>query len=277
MRAVFAIVVLISVAGFASTAAAAAGAAGDIDSVLVFADRARVTRARTVACEKGTARAVFERLPAALDVRTLRGEVREAAEVIGLAGEQVNEREAADPRARTLAADLDKIENDIKTNQARRAAIAAELEEVNAFGGVFSATLTEEIRNPKPNTPVWARTLDALRTRRTALADERRKLDAATRRLSLTANKLRRQLAQVGWAGERAFRTAAVTINCRALPQVTATVSYVVGGASWQPEYDVDVTPRGRGKTGPAAARLTVGALIHQATGEDWTNARVML
>ena len=86
---------------------------------------------------------------------------------------------------------------------------------------------------------------------------------------------MRRQLAQVGGAGERAYRTAAVTVGCRALPQVTATVSYVVGGASWQPEYDVDVAPRGRGKTGPAVARLTVGALIRQATGEDWTNVRL--
>ena len=188
-------------------------------AVLVFADRARVTRARTVACEKGTARAVFERLPAALDVRTLRGEVREAAEVIGLSGEQVNEREAADPRARALAADLDKIDNDIKANQARRTAIVAELEHVGAFGNVFSATLTEEIRNPKPNTAVWANTLDALRARRAALADERRKLDVALRGLQQTADKLRRQLAQVGGAGERAYRTAAVTVE---LPRAAA-------------------------------------------------------
>jgi len=51
----------------------------------------------------------------------------------------------------------------------------------------------------------------------------------------------------------------------------------VVPGASWQPEYDFDITPRTRAKTGPAVVRLTVGALIQQATGEDWTDARVML
>jgi uncharacterized protein (TIGR02231 family) len=260
-----------------AAARAATSSSGDVESVVVFADRAKVTRARTVTCEKGTARATFDRLPAALDVRTLRGDVREAAEVIGLSGEQVNEREAADPRARALAADLDKADKEIASNQARRAAIAAELEDVNAFGNLFSATLTEEIRNPKPNTPAWAKTLEGLRARRAALSDERRKLDVAMRGLQLGANKLRRQLAQVGGAGQRAYRTAAVTVNCRALPHVTATVSYVVGGAGWQPEYDVDVAPRARSKTGPATARLTVGALIRQATGEDWNNVRVAL
>jgi len=273
MRAAITTLVLVS----ALAPAVARAASGEIESVLVFADRARVTRARSVTCAKGTGRAAFERLPAALDVRTLRGEVREAAEVIGVSGEQVNEREAADPRARALAADLDKVENEIKAKQARRAVIAAEVDDVGAYGNVFSATLTEEIRNPKPNTAAWVQTLNALRTRRTALADERRKLDVAMRGLQQTADKLRRQLANVGGAGERAFRNATVTVNCRALPQVTVTLSYVVGGASWQPEYDVDVAPRGRGKTGPATARLTVGAQIRQATGEDWTSARVSL
>ena len=273
MRAAITTLVLVS----ALTPGVARAASGEIESVLVFADRARVTRARAVACEKGTARAAFERLPAALDVRTLRGEVREAAEVVGVSGEQVNEREAADPRARALAAELDKVENEIKAKQARRAVISAEVDDVGAYGNVFAATLTEEIRNPKPNTAAWVATLNALRTRRTALADERRKLDVVLRGLQQTADKLRRQLASVGGAGERAYRNATVTVSCRALPQVTVTLSYVVGGASWQPEYDVDVTPRGRGKTGPATARLTVGALIRQATGEDWTHARVSL
>ena len=178
---------LVSVCALAPTAARAAAGHGDdkddrIDSVVVFADRARVTRARSVRCEKGTARATFERLPAALDTRTLRGEVREAAEVIGLASEQVNERDAADPRARELTAELDRTETDIKSKQARKTAISAELDDVGAFGSVFSATLTEEIRNPKPNTPGWAKTLDALRARRAALAEERRKLDVAAAR-----------------------------------------------------------------------------------------------
>ena len=84
---------------------------------------------------------------------------------------------------------------------------------MGAFGGVFSATLTEEIRNPKPNTPAWAKTLDGLRARRAALAEERRKLDVALRGLQLTANRIRRELAQVGGAGERAYRTAAVTVG----------------------------------------------------------------
>jgi uncharacterized protein (TIGR02231 family) len=68
-----------------------------------------------------------------------------------------------------------------------------------------------------------------------------------------------------------------VTLDCRDKAQVTAGLSYVVPGATWQPEYDLDFTPATRGKVGPGAARLTVGAVVRQSTGEDWTDARVML
>src|SRR5678815_2834651 len=76
------LVVVLVLAPLAS-AHAASSPAGDIDSVLVFADRAKVTRARAVTCEKGTARATFDRLPAAQRADVQRGDVREAAEVIG--------------------------------------------------------------------------------------------------------------------------------------------------------------------------------------------------
>ena len=160
------------------------------------------------------------------------------------ASEQVNEREAADPRARALAAELDKTETDIKSKQARKAAIAAELEDVGAFGNVFSATLTEEIRNPKPNTPGVGE--DAGRAARAARGAGRGAPQAGRRAARPAAD--RGQAPPPAGPGRRRAASAptarrAVTIGCRALPQVTATVSYVVGGASWQPEYDVDVAP----------------------------------
>jgi uncharacterized protein (TIGR02231 family) len=260
-------------------AAPGAGAAadGDVDSVVVFPDRARVTRAASVTCEQGTARATFARLPAALDARTLRADVREPADVVGVASDVVNEEKAADPRARTLASEREKVAAEIRTKEARQAAIAVELEHVNAYTSVFSSATGEEMRNPRPPTAAWAKTLDTLGARRAALAAERRKLNVALRGLRLDEAKLARQIQALGAGGARAYRTATVTIGCRSLSKVTALLSYVVPGASWQPEYDLDFVPQGRAKAGPGTARLTVGAVIRQTTGEDWTAALLSL
>jgi uncharacterized protein (TIGR02231 family) len=250
--------------------------AGAIDSVVVFADRARVTRARAARCEHGTAQAVFERLPASLDARTLRGEVREAADVIGLGSDVVNEQEASDARARELEARQRKLETEIRSQEARKEALAVELGNVGGFAGVFGATLAEEMRNPHPATAAWGETLEGLRARRAALDEERRKAEVALRGLRLDSDKVARQLVAAGGAA-RAYRTASITIGCRALAEVTALVSYVVPGATWQPEYDLDFAPRGRGKVGPGSARLTVGAVVRQATGEDWQGVRLSI
>ena len=263
----------------ASGAAAktAAEAEGPVDSVVVFVDRARVTRAGAGACESGRAKVTFSHLPAALDTRTLRGEVHEAAEVIGVVTEQVNEQQAVDPRARDLEEQQRKVLADIRNNEARRSAIIADMTDVEAYAGVLSATLDEEMRNPKPNTAAWGKNIESFRARRAARNEERHKLDVALRGLRQQADRIAREMAHLGAAGARAFRTATVVVDCRKLSRVTATLSYVVPGATWQPEYDLDFSPQKRGKSGAGTARLTVGAVIRQATGEDWKSARLSL
>jgi uncharacterized protein (TIGR02231 family) len=255
---------------------AAASPAGEVDSVVVFADRARVTRLRAVRCEHGVAQAAFDRLPWTLDPRTLRGDVLEAADVIGLGADVVHEEESSEVRAKAIVDRQHKLDADIRTNQARQAAVSDELEDVTAYAGLFAGTVNEEMRNPHPGTAAWGESLDALRARRAALEDEGRKLVVAMRALRLEEAKLARQLRDVG--GEpKSYRTATVTVGCRALHEVTAALSYVVPGATWQPEYDLDFAPRGHAKVGPGTARLTVGAVIRQATGEDWRGARLSL
>jgi uncharacterized protein (TIGR02231 family) len=259
-------------------AAAAEAAAGGVDSVVVFPDRARVTRAQMARCEHGSAQATFARLPASLDVRTLRADVREQADVIGLASELVNEEQAADPRARALTAELRRLEAETRAKEARQTVIAAELEDLNTYAGVLGATVAEEMRNPKPPTAAWGKSLDALAARRAALDAEHGKLQIAVRGLSLDQDRVARQLATLrATATTLSTRTATVTLGCRALGEVTALLSYVVPGATWQPEYDLDFSPRARAKAGPGTARLTVGAVVRQTTGEDWRGVRLAL
>ena len=79
----------------------------------------------------------------------------------------MNERDAADPRARALAAEIDKTQADIKAKEARKATIADETRTTSsAFSDVFTATLAEDMRNPRPDTPAWGKTFDGLRARR---------------------------------------------------------------------------------------------------------------
>ena len=277
MRSIPALVLL--AAALSSLPARAAARPGDIDSVVVFTDRARVTRTGGARCEHGAARALFERLPAALDTRTLRGEGADGAEVIGLSSEQVNQEQVVDPRARALRDELDKIAAELRAGDARRQTLVGQLQQLDGYLAVFAATVSEEMRNPAPGTAAWGRTLEALRGRRGAMQEQGRKLGVADRALRLREDRLQRELRYLDAAGAaRATRTATVTLDCHGRAEVTVSISYVVPGAGWQPEYDLDFTPaRAGGKTGPGAVRLTVGALVRQSTGEDWQGVRLQL
>ncbi|HEX3902270.1 MAG TPA: mucoidy inhibitor MuiA family protein [Polyangia bacterium] len=267
---------LASLASGLAPPARAAAPAGEVDAVVVFADRARVTRLRAARCQHGVAQATFERLAATLDARTLRGEVLEQAEVIGLASEITHEETSPETRGKALREEQEKIEADLQAKASRQTSIATELADIAGYAHLVSANLREGMRNPQPATALWGQSLDALRKRRAALEEERRKLTSATRALRLSEDKVTRQLAAVG--GEaRVYRTATVTVGCRNLHEVTASLSYVVPGATWRPDYDLDFVPHGKSKVGPGVARLTVGAVIRQATGEDWPAARISL
>jgi uncharacterized protein (TIGR02231 family) len=259
-----------------ATPARAAAPAGEVDAVVVFADRAKVTRLAAARCEHGVAQATFARLAATLDPRTLRGDVQGEGEVIGLASEVVHEAASRETRTKTLRDEQEKIEGELKSNETRAAEIRIELDDIAGYAHLVSSNLREGMRNPQPATGLWGQSLDGLRKRRAALEEEQRKLAIAARALRLRQDRVARELSSVG--GEaHAYRTATVTIGCRNLREVTAALSYVVPGATWQPDYDLDFAPNARAKVGPGVARLTVGAVIRQATGEDWAGARLSL
>jgi len=58
---------------------------------------------------------------------------------------------------------------------------------------------------------------------------------------------------------------------------VKVSLGYLIPGATWRPEYDLRFVPGGAGKTGKGRLSLTVGAVVIQATGEDWKQAQLVL
>jgi uncharacterized protein (TIGR02231 family) len=256
--------------------ARAAAPVGEIDAVVVFADRAKVTRLRAAPCEHGVARATFERLASTLDPRTLRGDVVGEGEVIGLASDVAHVEISPEARAQALRDEKEKVEGELKANQGRTTAVGTELADIAGYAHLVSSNLREGMRNPQPATGLWGQSLDGLRKRRAALEEERRKLAIAARALRRKQDRVQRELAAIG-DETHAYRTATVTVGCRTQREVTASLSYVVPGATWQPDYDLDFVPHGKAKVGPGTARLTVGAVIRQSTGEDWPAARIAL
>lgn len=245
-----------------------------VESVVVFADRAEVTRAATATC-KGTAIAVpFDPLPMELDVRTLRGEV-DGRPAIGVSSDVVEDATPVDERSKALNAEVELLRNAIAIERSALSAKASEVERIEQMGSYAGSLLDEAIRGPKAAHAEWGKGLDRLRDRRIVLAAERVDVEAKIRDLERKLRKAEGLLERIGGPAAQ-HRRADVAVECKTGGPVTVRLAYVVPGAEWRPEYDVDFTPKS-GKAGAGRARLTIGAVIRQSTGEDWIDAKVEL
>lgn len=249
-------------------------AASKIESVVVFADRAKVTRVAGAQCEGGTASASFDRLPMQLDVRTLRGDAR-GGTAIGVSSSVITETEPADERAKDLERKQEEVQTQIAAVNDDLASLKTEMDRITQYGGVFSQILNEAIRDPRPSVASWNATLDRLRAEQLGLAKKKVEQQARLRELTRKSRRLAKQLARLGAGTARQHRRAEVAVSCKGR-SVKVELTYVVPGAQWRPEYDLDFVPR-RGRVGPGRAKLTVAAVIRQSTGEDWSNVKLAL
>ncbi len=258
-------------------AAAADNDTGKVDRVVVFSDRAEVTRATTVACSGGAASAVFSGLPESIDPRTLRGDADGSAVAVGVSSSRVALAEARDEHVREL-------DKDVRDLDDRLAALArAQVDDnersstMQSYGTYFRALAVEDMRNPKPDAGRWDTMLDALAADRASIVHKSVARAAEQRELERKRERLSARLARLTPASSPSTLQATVSVRCGAASQARVRLSYVVPGATWTPEYDLRFTGPAHRKTGEGKAIITVAGVVTQSTGEDWSDAEVWL
>ena len=260
------------------TAASPAPAGPAISRVVVFADRAAVARRARFRCKAGAASAEFGPLAPTLDPRSLRARTISGGTVIGTASEVHEGTEALSARGEQLRQEIEKLGDEIATFEDERKALDEEQAKIDAYVAVLRGVLTEAIRNPKPAIAKWESHIESFRARGADLAGRRADVQTKLRKVRATLNRAHREQARLGGGRSKAYRSAMVTVDCGQARSVDVELAYVVPGARWQPEYDVDFTPnKGRRAIGAGTARFTVSAVVQQSTGEDWTGVELLL
>ncbi len=262
-------------------AGAAPVRAGDdpapVDSVVVFADRAEVTRVAPATCRQGSAKVTFPLLPVSLDERTLRADASGRAEVIGTSSRVVPLEEDRDERVAKVQKEIEAVGDQIRELQDSANGYRERDGLMNSFGGYFMTLINEQVRNPRPETRKWAQVLDRMKNSRLDSARAQAELNQKVRKLQRKLERLQRKLANLQPRRMAEARRVEVSVDCHGEPRTRVKLSYVVPSATWHPEYDLRFVPKNQGKVGRGRAELTVAAVVQQSTGEDWENARLIL
>lgn len=244
-------------------------ASSDVSKVVVYPDRAQVTRTATLRCGP-RAVATFEGLPPAADPQSFRAKV-DVGVLEGLTAEERPRKERFSPQLEQLEADLRKLEQEIAALDDQR----ARSEQLSALGGKYAdiaVTLVDrEMAEPRPNIKAWSTAFDtALATRLKASADL---TDLAVRRRALDQRRaeLRYRQAQMNASAERREHRVEALVSCPEGKQAKVELTYLVGGAGWTPAYEA------RAQESAGAVELSTFATLQQSTGETWSQAQLVL
>lgn len=268
--AVGALGILLGLSGYASAGA-------PIERVVVYADRAEVTRGAVAKCEGGKAVVDFEHLPTAIDKRTLRAEASGKAKAIGTTSRVVALEENRDERVARLSEELWKLRDEIRAKMEKAEGHRERAAGLSAYEGYFGALLSEQVRDEKADTGNWARTIDRIRDGRLEAAGKEREIAIELRKLNRKRERLERRIQALAPSRVAEALDVSVSVDCGGEASARVKLSYVVPGVTWRPEYDLRFLPGGGAKTGRGKVELTVAAVVQQASGEDWEQVELVL
>ena len=239
--------------------AAPARAKAPMTSVVVYADRAQVTRSQQVDCKSGEAH--FTGLPSTLDPKTLWSSLSGGAgTVVGLTHSE--EVTGPQPEAKSLQAKIRAVDVQMVELNRVKAAAGASARKLSSFRSHMIRVWGHQATAKRAAVRGWDQALDLLRQRALAANLRQRKAEVEARALYRQRNELTAQLALIQRKQRRT--TYRVTAMLRCTGRRTVQLSYVVPGATWKVAYQFRADPRRRKVT------LVAQAIVQQGTGEDW-------
>ncbi|HYO54793.1 mucoidy inhibitor MuiA family protein [Archangium sp.] len=247
----------------------ALAASAKVSSVVVYPDRALVTRVETVACT-GRALAVFESLPPAADPSSFRARSEDAT-VESLVAEERPLKASFGPELEPLRGKRQALEREMAELVDARARGQALQQLGESLTEVAVKRVTRELTEPRPDTRAWAQALDAALEARLRAATEVSARAARMREVQRELDSLRAKESFLSDSSERLERRVEVRLACPSEGRARVELQYVVGGAGWAPAYEARADEAG------GQVELSTFATVRQATGEDWSGVRLAL
>lgn len=239
------------------------------DEVVVYPDRAQVTRTTPVSCGSRTA-LVFEGVPPAAVADSFRATVTEGT-VDGLRAELVRQEQRFSAKAEALEKKLEQLSDEGRVLDDQLAKVEGQRAMATRLREVAEQGLSRELAAEKPDVKAWQAALDTPLGTTLAMAKQAAELQGKRRELNRVIEDVRRQLEEtrVG-AQQQAFRVE-VLVTCPAGKASKLSLTYLVGGASWTPAYEA------RAQEAQKTVLLSTFATVTQATGEDWAGVDLTL
>ncbi|MCX6348988.1 MAG: mucoidy inhibitor MuiA family protein [Candidatus Aureabacteria bacterium] len=260
-----------------ASALIAPSAAKDMDAaikrVVVYEDRAMVTRTGTVQVDAGSSQVIVPGLPPLLmdDSVRVKGEAQGKVLIVGT---EVKKAFLADPRQKEveeLEKKLDSLRLEDQGLSDRLEALALQKKFVASIQSSMSEKISKEMLLAPPAPEGWVKVADFIYQASLKAADEERKIGVEKKELAKKIEVAEKELNQVKSCAARDAKSVVVSVEAEKPSALNLEVSYVIPAATWRPVYDARADHAG-GKID-----LTYRSEIRQKTGEDWKGVELAL
>ena len=242
-----------------------------VEHVMVFSDRARITRAGKVKVAPGVVVVRAPDLPGAVMLDTLRVTAT-GATVVRVETKPIERERWSIDQVDQWLADLEQIADKINLAQGRLQVAHNELAMLSNLDAALPVPEKDRKATPVIAPDAWRALQDRLGQRRGQARTTEKNLERELRDLQLQYDKARREVQKrdLGGYTDRRIELLAI-LESDGGGAADVSVEYAVPGAFWKPAYDLLFDPDKK------TVELHASGLVTQATGEDWPNIKLAL
>lgn len=274
MKKLFAVVTALSLLLVAPIAHAAdIKADATITSVIVYPDRAMVTRAAEFNLKEGEHTIVFENLPANIDTDSLRpkGSGDAQVRIFSIESKRVILERPREEQIAELEEKIQDVRDEIAALDARIINVKNERKLVHSIGAYAGEQFSKEFITRQPNPEEWTAMVEFQRKNLARLSEELQQSEIKKRELSRRLDALLRQLDELRGQSQRAGQEVRIDLAALTPGTFKLLLSCVVHGASWYSTYDA------RADLQKETVEISYIGNVRQNTGEDWSDVDVSL
>ncbi|MGD0335507.1 MAG: mucoidy inhibitor MuiA family protein [Candidatus Omnitrophota bacterium] len=247
--------------------------ASSIKEVTVYPDSALVSRSANVQLGAGAHEVVFSDIIPEIDENSLKVSCANTASVKILGARLKREFLTKEPaeKVRELQDQIQKIEDEIKKLQNFKEVLANEKEFLDSIRMFSKEQLPKELVTKMPAVKDMDDTLKFMDTRLKDNYSQALDTELQIREQEKKLEALRKELADISGPRQKMQRSIIVEVEAAKTVTTDLVISYLVGGATWQPIYDA------RANFEKSQVELVSYGIIRQRTGEDWQNVEISL
>lgn len=239
------------------------------DQVVVFPDRAQVTRTTTLNCGARIS-TEFTNIPPAAAQDSFRARVS-GGNIDGMRAELVRREKEFSPKVEQLTKAIEALQQQLEDTADQLSRAQAQAKVGGRYTEVAVQLVSREMAAERPDLKSWQTAFDTSLGASLSAAKQIAETNAKLKELRQKDEELRRQLDEVRIDQGKQSWTVEVLATCPQGKTAELALTYLVGGASWTPIYEARADESG------GAVDFSTWATITQRTGEAWDGVELTL